>query len=51
LPLTFGVGKHDGIERVVIYWPSGRAEEYKKLATARAYEVTEAKGIRALSGF
>jgi hypothetical protein len=51
LPLTFGLGKRDRIERVVIYWPSGRAEDYKELAAGRAYEVTEAKGIRAMGGF
>jgi len=51
LPVTFGLGKRDRIERVVIYWPSGRAEEYKELGAGRAYELTEGKGIRAMSGF
>jgi len=48
LPVTFGLGKRDGIDRVVIEWPSGRTEEYKNLAAGRAYECVEAKGITAL---
>jgi enediyne biosynthesis protein E4 len=45
LPVTFGVGTRDRIERVVIAWPSGRTEEFKDLATGKAYVVTEGKGI------
>ena len=45
LPVTFGLGKRDHIERAVIYWPSGRTEEFKNLAAGRAYECTEGKGI------
>jgi enediyne biosynthesis protein E4 len=41
LPVTFGVGKRDRIDRVVIAWPSGRVDEHKNLATGRAYDVTE----------
>jgi hypothetical protein len=51
LPVTFGLGKRDGIERVVIEWPGGRTEEYKNLAGGRAYECVEGKGITALAGF
>src|SRR5581483_2441843 len=51
LPVTFGLGKRDKIERVVVDWPSGRSEEYKDLSAGRLYEVTEAKGIRANAGF
>ena len=51
LPVTFGVGNRDRIERVQIEWPSGRKEEYKDLAVAKAYEVTEGKGLNALTGF
>jgi enediyne biosynthesis protein E4 len=51
LPVTFGLGKRDKIDRLVIQWPSGRAEEYKSLAAGRAYECVEAKGITALPGF
>jgi hypothetical protein len=51
MPATFGLGKRDKIERVVIDWPSGRNEEYKDLTAGHAYEVTEGKGIRAEAGF
>lgn len=45
LPVTFGVGKSEKIERVTIEWPSGRTEEYKDLTAGRAYEIIETKGI------
>jgi enediyne biosynthesis protein E4 len=45
LPVTFGVGKLDRIERVVIEWPSGKSEEYPGLQTGKAFQVTESKGI------
>jgi hypothetical protein len=45
LPVTFGVGKLDKIERVVIDWPSGATEEYTNLATQRMIQITENKGI------
>ena len=47
LPVTFGLGKQDAVERIVVDWPSGRSEEFKNLQSGKAYEVTEAKGIRA----
>ena len=46
LPVTFGMGKRDKVERVVIDWPSGATEEHKGLATGEAYEITEGKGIQ-----
>jgi hypothetical protein len=45
LPITFGLGKRNRVERVVIEWPSGRMEEFKNLAAGRAYECVEAKGL------
>jgi enediyne biosynthesis protein E4 len=51
LPLTFGLGKEDRVERMVIYWPSGINEEYKNLAAGKAYDCIEGKGIKALPGF
>jgi enediyne biosynthesis protein E4 len=51
LPVTFGLGRRDKIDHVEIQWPSGRSEEYKNLSAGHAYEVTEAKGIKQLSGF
>ena len=51
LPLTFGIGKRDRIERVVVDWPNGRTEDYKDLAAGRRYEVTEGKGIKPQDGY
>ena len=51
LPLTFGLGKRDKVERLVIDWPSGQTEEFKNLSAGKMYQVTETKGIKAESGF
>jgi len=51
LPVTFGVGKRDAIDRVMILWPSGRSEEFKNLAPGKAYECVEGKGISPKNGF
>ncbi len=51
LPLTFGLGKNDLIDRVIIDWPSGRTEEFKNLRAGRAYQCTEGKVITALPHF
>ena len=51
LPVTFGLGRRDRIDRLVIQWPSGRTEEYKNLAAGQAYECVEAKGITPLVSF
>jgi hypothetical protein len=51
LPVTFGLGKRDKIDRVVLQWPSGRTEEYKNLTAGRCYKCTESKGINPLDGF
>jgi hypothetical protein len=45
LPVTFGVGKQQEIERLVVEWPSGRTEEHKNLRTGKSFQVTEGKGI------
>jgi enediyne biosynthesis protein E4 len=45
LPVTFGLGKRDKIDRVTIEWPSGKTEEYKNLTAGQTYECVEAKGI------
>ena len=48
LPLTFGLGKRDQIERLVIDWPSGKSEEYKSLFSG-SYECTESQGIKSVT--
>jgi enediyne biosynthesis protein E4 len=45
LPVTFGVGKRDRVERVQIEWPSGEKQEFKDVATGKAYEVAESTGL------
>jgi hypothetical protein len=45
LPLTFGVGRRDRIDRAVVTWPNGRTEEVKGLAAGRRYDWIEGKGI------
>jgi hypothetical protein len=51
LPVTFGLGRHDRIERLVVEWPSGATQEFKNLATGNGYQLTENKDIIAISGF
>jgi hypothetical protein len=45
LPVTFGVGRRDRVERVQITWPNGRTEEFRNVATGRAYDCVEGKGL------
>jgi hypothetical protein len=47
LPVTFGVGRRDRVDRVVIDWPSGRTEEFTAVASGRAYTCVEGKGLDA----
>jgi hypothetical protein len=51
LPVTFGLGKRDKIDRVTIEWPSGRIEEFKDLIAGRGYECVESKGVTPETGF
>jgi hypothetical protein len=45
LPVTFGVGPRDRVDRVVITWPNGRTEEFKNVAAGQAYDCVEGKGL------
>jgi hypothetical protein len=45
LPVTFGVGRRDRVDKVVVEWPSGRTEEFPNVQSGRAYECVEGKGI------
>jgi len=51
LPVTFGLGGLEKIERVVIDWSSGRTEEYKDLRAGKTYNCMETNGIDAQPGF
>jgi len=51
LPVTFGVGRRDRVDRVVITWPSGRTDEFKGLSTGRAYDCVEGRAPKPRDGF
>jgi hypothetical protein len=51
LPVTFGLGRRDKVERAQVEWPSGQKEEFKDLAGGRAYQCIEGKGITPGNGF
>ena len=51
LPVTFGLGQRDRVDRAVLSWPSGRTEEYKNLVSGKLYECIEGKRITPLDGF
>jgi hypothetical protein len=44
LTLTFGLGKREAAERVVVEWPSGRTEEFKALR-AGLHRIVEGRGV------
>jgi hypothetical protein len=44
LPVTFGVGKSDVVDQVVVEWPSGRLEDFKNIKVG-AYVIKEGAGI------
>ncbi len=48
LAATFGAGTLTSIDRAVVYWPSGRVDEFKNLATGRTYHCVEGQAPRAL---
>jgi hypothetical protein len=45
LPLTFGVGKSDRLDRLAVEWPSGTTQEFKNVSTAKAYELHENEAL------
>jgi hypothetical protein len=45
LPVTFGVGRRDRIDRVLVTWPSGTTQEFSGVVAGREYECTEGKGL------
>jgi len=49
--LTFGVGKADQVDRVTVEWPSGASQEFTKIATKNAHQITENKGLSDILGF
>ena len=51
LPVTFGLGRRERIDRLEIQWPNGETEEYRNLRPGRGYRCVEGKGITPLDGF
>ena len=51
LPVAFGLGGRDKMERVTVDWPSGGTQEWKNLAAGRSYQVTENKEITEIYRF
>jgi len=49
LPLTFGLGKSDSVDRIVVDWPSGNTEDFKNLQAGRTYNCIETKGLTTLT--
>ena len=49
LPITFGVGGRDVVERVVIAWPSGATQEFKNVAAGREYGCVEGQQLAPLA--
>lgn len=45
LPVTFGVGRRDVVDRVVVTWPGGRTQEFKAVTTGRSYRCVEGAGL------
>ncbi len=45
LPVTFGTGSANMVDLLVVEWPSGRVEEFRKVKSAKAYVITEEQGI------
>jgi hypothetical protein len=45
LRLHFGLGVHQKIDKVEIFWPSGKKDVLMNLATDQFYSVLEGKGI------
>ena len=48
LAATFGAGTLASIDRAVVYWPSGRVDEFRNLPTGRTYHCVEGQAPRAL---
>jgi hypothetical protein len=47
LTLTFGLARRESVDRVVIYWPSGRVDEHRNLRGGRLYRVIEGEALSA----
>jgi hypothetical protein len=48
LPVTFGVGRRDLVDRVVITWPGGRTQEFTAVRTGQRYKCVEGQDLTPL---
>jgi hypothetical protein len=46
LTLTIGLGRRGGVDRLVVTWPNGKAEEHRNVKAKAEYLVTEGGGIQ-----
>jgi len=45
LPLTFGVGKSERVDRLTIEWPSGASQEFASVSAAKSYKLHENEAL------
>ncbi len=45
LPLTFGLGRRDVADEVIVEWPNGRQDKAGPLQAGRFYTITEGRGV------
>ena len=45
LPLVFGLGSADKVEKLEVTWPSGKKQEFKDVAANKFYSLDEDKGL------
>ncbi len=45
LPVTFGLGRRDRVDRMIVTWPSGRTDEFKNVMAGKRYECVEGQGL------
>ena len=45
LPVTFGLGDRDVVDRVALTWPSGRTEDFTSIRAGYEYECVEGRGL------
>ncbi len=46
LAVTFGLGGHDKVRQIIVYWPSGRTQEFSQIAHGK-YRLAEGSLIEA----
>lgn len=47
LPVTFGLGEHDRVDRVTVFWPDGTVQPIPEVMVNRLHEITQADAEQA----